>query len=142
MKKVIYKITNNKGEQLLKTPIWYNEKIKIDNNAIFYEDLYSKGITVVSDLLKDICNKIFYSFEEFKRKYDIQINFLKYYGLITAVSKLFPYYDLQGCNTPTKPFIPLNIAFCFCKSKGSKHIYNLLNETDRNKKMEGDFPNR
>ena len=38
---------------VLKTPIFYNENIKIGNSYIFYSASFKKGIRFINDLVKD-----------------------------------------------------------------------------------------
>ncbi|XP_052059423.1 uncharacterized protein LOC127700023 [Mytilus californianus] len=59
-------------------PIWFNALIKIDNTTIFYEKWCEAGIFSVNDLLNE--NNEFLSFNQFKETYDINTNFLQFYG--------------------------------------------------------------
>ena len=79
------------GKVFLHNPIWYNNKLKINHTCFFYKDWYRKGVRIVNDLVKE--NGEFYSFEEFERKYNININFLKYNGFISCLKKYSENFD-------------------------------------------------
>ena len=63
--------------------IWNNQDIKIDNKTIFFRTWFDKGIYTLKDLLDQ--NLDFLTYEEFKLRYQLQTNFLTYYGLINAI---------------------------------------------------------
>ena len=65
--------------------IWNNKDIKIDNKTIFYRSWFDKRVKTLQDLLKP--NSDFYTYEEFKLRYQLQTDFLTYYGVINAISK-------------------------------------------------------
>ena len=58
--------------------------IHIGNKAAFIKLWYDKGITVLSDLL-DANGNIFSPFFYFRKKYNIDCNFVKFYSLKTAI---------------------------------------------------------
>ena len=66
--------------------LWYNSKIKINRKTIYYKSWSSEGINFVSDLIID---KHWMTYEEFRHKFNINCNFLKYYGVIHAISTCF-----------------------------------------------------
>ena len=69
-----------------KTPIWYNSLIPIDNKPIHYRNWSSAGIYFASDLLEE--ESQFLTFDTFKEKFAIKAHFLKYHGVICAISNL------------------------------------------------------
>ena len=62
--------------------IWNNRFIKIDGKPIFFLSWYQKGVIKIRDLLVD---GRFLSITEFQDKYGLKVNFLKYYGLLSAI---------------------------------------------------------
>lgn len=64
------------------TIIWNNKDIKIDNKTIFYRTWFDKKVKTLQDLLNP--NLDFFTYEEFKLRYQLQTNFLTYYGVINA----------------------------------------------------------
>jgi len=63
--------------------IWNNSAIRIDNKTVYKKIWYEKGIKYISDLLEN--DNKYYSFVNFKNKYNISCNFLEYYSLIYAI---------------------------------------------------------
>ena len=68
-----------------KTVIWNNKYIKIDNKTLFFRTWFDKGISTLENLLNQ--NLDFLTYEEFKFRYQLQTNFLTYYGVINAIPK-------------------------------------------------------
>ena len=97
--------------------IWYNSDIKIHNKSIYYKQWHEKGIQYVKDLLDE--NGNFLDYNQFKTKYNLNVNFLKYYGLITKISSLIN-RDGREINND----VALN-KLLFVKS-ASKHYYKTL----------------
>ncbi len=61
------------------------ENIKIGNTAFFNRSWFEKGICFINDLVKNDGN--FYSQIELNTIYNININFLQYFGLTKAIKK-------------------------------------------------------
>ena len=108
-------------------PIWYNSQILIDSNPIFYRSWYEKGIFRIGDFIKE--SSVYYTFEEFTEKYNIETNFLTYHGILNCLKK----YINSFPNMPTKihyPTFPKNIAIFYQSKKGTKDIYSILSENN------------
>ena len=81
-----------KTEDILSMNIWNNDNFKIDNKPIFLKKWFDKKIYYV----KDIINKnTFYTFEEITSVYNLQTNFLEYYGLINTIRRYIQSTNLQ-----------------------------------------------
>ena len=76
-------LQSNKMSCTNKTTIWNNQDIKIDNKTIFFRTWFDKGVHTVKDLVDQ--NLDFLTYEEFQLRYQLQTNFLTYYGLINAI---------------------------------------------------------
>jgi hypothetical protein len=63
--------------------IWFNSSIKVGHNTIFYKEWYRKGIKIIDDLLDE--NKQFLTFQQFVNKYNVNTDFVTYYGIIQAI---------------------------------------------------------
>jgi len=63
--------------------LWNNKEITIESKSIFWKCLFEKGIYFVQDLLNT--DGKFLSLEIVKRKYNVQLNYLKYFQLIAAI---------------------------------------------------------
>ncbi|XP_076453470.1 uncharacterized protein LOC143288729 [Babylonia areolata] len=96
-KEFFYKIDCNTSAELLAEPVFYNRRIQIGKTFIRGKTWIDKGICCIAHFLLE--NGHFISYEEFKRKYNVDINFLTFAGHISAKlmsickgSKL--YYDI------------------------------------------------
>ena len=63
--------------------LWNNKEITIGSKSIFWKCLFEKGIYFVQDLLNK--DGKFLSLENVQRKYNVQLNYLKYFQLIAAI---------------------------------------------------------
>ena len=87
--------------------IWNNRNILLDGKSIFYRDWFEKGIIYIHHLRNGL--GAWLSFDEFKNKYAIRTNFLKYMGVIcmikNALKKLIVDPDEEPCiNFQSKEF--------------------------------------
>ena len=73
-------ITHPKNELL-----WNNRKILVENKPVFYQSWYDAGITKISDILNQ--NSDFLKWGEFALKFNLNVPFTKYYGLVNAIPK-------------------------------------------------------
>ena len=71
-------------DDLLTCPLWFNDQIRIDRKPVYLKVLYGKGIKFISDIFDSIGNLL--SYNDFCHTYNIQLPFLHYHGLITAVT--------------------------------------------------------
>ena len=65
--------------------IWLNSNIRINNQPIFYVDWYKKGILYIKDLMN--YDRRLLTYVEFREKYGIRCNVLKYLGLASAIQQ-------------------------------------------------------
>ena len=70
---------------IVKEVIWNNRCIQINQKTVFFEKWYSKGILKIGDVIDE--NNNFLLFESLKRKHTIDINFVNYYGIISAIPR-------------------------------------------------------
>ncbi len=66
--------------------LWNNSYVKIGTKEVMYKQWYLKGVKLVKDLISDKEDG-YLSYQNFKRKYDINCNFLQFHGLIRAIPK-------------------------------------------------------
>ena len=74
-------------QQFLELPIWHNSLIRINHNPVYYKHIFLQGISKVSHLMKD--SRTFLSLPDFSNTYNIRIEPLKYFGLISALRYLY-----------------------------------------------------
>ena len=120
-------ITTSASEDLndiLLEPLWYNNKIKVDNKCIFYKRVYEKGFHTISDLL-DRHGK-FISYGDFTRIHSITIPFTVYTGLRCAITNSWPVLRNIDCNDITVgPHKPKQIHIICKDRKGSRAMYDI-----------------
>ena len=63
--------------------LWNNENITIEGKSLYWKKLADKGVLFVQDLLNNNGNYVTY--EDFKQKYGIDINFIYYFQLLAAI---------------------------------------------------------
>ena len=104
--------------------IWYNSNIKLHKKLIYFKPWQEKGINYIKDLLNQ--NGAFLGFDEFKTNYDLDINYLKYYGLITKLRETIN-KEGEEANRDKALNVILNVK------SASKHFYkNILNSVNKN----------
>ena len=77
------KVKPSSWNELLSTPLWYNQSIKVGGNVIFYRSWKNKGILLINDLL-DV-NGDLLSYAEFQTKFGLQTNFLVFEGIVKSI---------------------------------------------------------
>ena len=75
-----HKLRNPKNEI-----VWNNRKILIGKKPVFYQTWYDAGITKISDILNQ--NQKFLKWHEFVTKFNLNVPFTTYYGLVNAIPK-------------------------------------------------------
>ena len=83
---VIYEDNICSKKQLLSQSLWPNSLIRVNNKPIHYLLWSSQGIQNIGHLMENETR--FLSFSEFKERFHIKINFLSFYGVISAVKHL------------------------------------------------------
>ena len=111
----------------LSTPIWFNNKIKINNKHTFIKSWYEKGIKTISDLTDENGNML--SFVDFKNKYNIvSNNFLLYSSLWHSINnfKKSINFKQQPTEVFERPIIPTYVKILIKDKKGCTNIYHIL----------------
>lgn len=103
-------------------PLWYNNKIIIQNRYVFSRSLYEKGFTIVDDLLDD--NGNFLSYEDIAEKFCLKIPFTFYEGIKRAIRHSWPNVQNQMSNPISRPLQPDFIKIL--NKKGSRAIYKVF----------------
>ena len=65
--------------------LWFNPFITVNKNTIFYKHWYRKGIRFIGDIVDNAGE--FLNVDILEAKFDIQINFLEYYSLRSAIPR-------------------------------------------------------
>ena len=93
-------------QHFLELPIWHNSLIRINDKPVFYEHIFLRGISKVSHLMKDL--RTFLSLSEFLNTFNIRIEPLKYFGLISAL--LYLYNSNFSGNETRDPQLPPTLS--------------------------------
>ena len=95
--------------------LWNNENITIEGKSLYWKKLADKGVLFVQDLLNN--NGNYLTYEDFKQKYGIDINFIYYFQLLAAIPSSL---KTEGAST-TRPLDSyLNDPNVFQLSEGKK----------------------
>ena len=65
--------------------IWDNKDITIEGKSLYWKTWSERGVYFVQNLLKN--NGKYLSYEEFKTKYNIEVNFIYYCQILSAIPK-------------------------------------------------------
>lgn len=112
---------HDRGE-LLYHSLWYNSKILIDNQVVFYRQWYNKGIHTIGDLLNK--DGLMMSYEEFCNRY-FRPMITTFAGLRNAILETYPWLkDTSHC--VQYPHCPKYLYTILCNKKFGIKIYDLL----------------
>ena len=81
------------GEEKKKFILWNNKDITIDQKMLFWKSWFEQGIYFVQDLLKENGNSL--SLQEFNEKFGMNVNYLHYFQIISAIPSLLKQTALQ-----------------------------------------------
>ena len=93
------KVEINSYEELCETSFMFNEGIRICNKVIVNQELMKNAIFLIKHLRND---ENFYSHDEFISKYNLQIDFLTYFAILSAIKKYFNFEDYKKTGTMMK----------------------------------------
>jgi len=63
--------------------IWNNQNIVINGKSVFYSSWFEKGIINIRSMMTE--NNQFLSLPELRQKFNLEIPFTLYYGLVAAI---------------------------------------------------------
>lgn len=123
-------------EDILSVNIWNNKDIKIANKTIFYKQWFNKHIYFIKDLI-DIDGS-FMNLDTFCDTYQIQVNFLEFWGIRSAIENFIRRKRIEMLEVPNMYYVymPYNIKEILKNKKGSKNIYAIFNKKDVHIKSE------
>ena len=107
--------------------LWNNPHIKINDKVVFWGAWNLRGIRFVNDILK--IDGSFCSYFEFQRRFDIQTNFLQYYGLCNAIRSGYKMTTHVAPSKALEPIIPEAVHLVVKTNVGCSHIYQSLLKT-------------
>ena len=71
------------SQHVLSQPIWLNPLIKIGDNMCMNKLCCENGFFFVNDLISE--NKMLFTYEEFKNQYNIRLNVIEYFSILSAI---------------------------------------------------------
>jgi exonuclease III len=119
------KVDIDSPELVLLEPLFCNDKFKIDGSVFDFKTWAEAGIFAVKDLVQE--NGKFYSYENFKLKFQIQVPLLKYYGCISSIRKYLRKTGITFVNNDCN-HTNYNKAYNILikAPKGTKAFYNIF----------------
>lgn len=120
-------ITPQIADDIIGINLWDNKNLKINDKTVFYKIWYNRGVNFIKDLINK--NGELLSYEQFIDKYQIQTNFLEFYGIINIVRNFIRNSGIDLNNAPlTNCYVPFDIKGIIKNKKGCTEIYNILNK--------------
>jgi exonuclease III len=120
-------VQNKNLHDFLLEPLWYNDKIKIQNKAIYNKKMYDSGFHVISDILDK--DGRFLKFEHICNELLVKIPFTFYEGLKRAIMKSWPDIKNPIIDHPLKPYQSITIRILIQDKKGSRAVYDYFNNS-------------
>ena len=109
-------------------PLFLNENIKIGNKPVYNKSCIDNGIRYINDIIKQDGN--FFTYEELKRTYNVNINFLQYSGLVRSATDWKKKLNLENMkNKAESPILPFAFKIYLKSKKGTQDMYKLLNKS-------------
>lgn len=102
---------------MLLQPIWYNNKVKIQNKYIFCKALFEKGFHIFHDFLDT--QSEFISYERITNDYSLKMPFTIYEGLKNAIICAWPTVKQVSHKVIIKPYQPEFIKILRMCKKGA-----------------------
>ena len=112
--------------QFLEEPLWHNSLIKAGNKPVFYKKLFLKGISKVKHIMRDY-NK-FFSLAEVSNIYNIQIQPLTFFGLVSSVRSIRTPVTKEASETRHEDFYSSFIK----RRKANRLVYKKLTSMKAN----------
>ena len=113
------------SEQMLMQPIWHNKRILVNGKECYYRHWHEKDIFVIADVVDD--DGSFYSFTQFREKFNLNVSFLEYYGLISAIPRDWKNIIKQSrSNVKVESELLKKLKI---SQKHTKYFYNIYKKT-------------
>ena len=90
-----FKTLDDNNSDIKQEILWNNCNILIDKKPIFYRNWFAQGIVYLHHLQNE--HGLFYNLTEFKIKYNLNVPFTDYYGLLDAIPRAWK-NELKLCN--------------------------------------------
>ena len=126
-KQFFYKVKSKNSNELLAEQVFYNKRIQIGEHYIVGKKWINKGIFCIAHFVSE--NGVLLSHEQFKEKYNLNIDFLVYASIKSAIRTYvrttnIPFDNNKCFNEPKCIKMLMSVA------KGSKLYYDTFIEND------------
>ena len=112
-------------KKILKQTIWMNSHIKIEQKVIYYKNWYQKGVKYIHDLLGQ--DGSFLSVDDFNIKYGLNVNFIMYYGILSAIPNGWKQIlNADIIDEVTNETLESNLKKVSKQLKVPKYVYHIL----------------
>ncbi len=98
---------------------WYNSNVQINQKPVFYKSWYDKGIIYIKDIVDENYN--FLTYNQLCNKFNINVPFTKYWGILDAISMTMKTALRQRINPGKKQ--ESNYKEMLEKQQGSRFYY-------------------
>ena len=118
-----YKVTRKNSGQLLAEPVFYNNNMQIGNTFIKDSGCAGKGVHCVAHFLSE--NGRFMSYADFKYKYNVNINYITFYGYRAAIAT---YIKKSGIVADNNKYLdtPICLKTLMSIHRGCKAYYDVF----------------
>ncbi|MCU7801313.1 MAG: hypothetical protein KZQ70_14570, partial [gamma proteobacterium symbiont of Lucinoma myriamae] len=125
-KVLIDKLSIEKEEHLLTSPIFHNKNFLIGHTGIFNKAMHNRGMVFVNDLVDE--QGMFLSVTCFNEYSGLNLNFLQYHSIISCLNAFKKKHTIEVKGKIKYPFVPFHLASLLKVNKGCKVIYDILNQ--------------
>ena len=94
--------------------IWNNKDITIEGKSLYWKTWSERGVYFVQDLFRNTGKYL--SYEEFKTKYNIEINFIYYCQILSAIPKSLK-LKAMTVEKPPEPIIEESVVYQLAEGK-------------------------
>ena len=123
-----YKVKPESSEEALAEPLFLNRNIKVGKKCIIFKSWLEKGIYCIGHVIDE--EGRFYKYNEFAKKYNIQVNYLEYFGCEQAIKT---YVKSLKIITESNEMVinPRSLTKIYNQVKGTKSYYDILIENGK-----------
>ena len=120
----LQKITDN--QEINTIPLWYNDLLT--EQPVFFKNWQENGIDFIDDIISQDGSVI--TLDHLQNKYNCIISWFEYIRIHTAVTRFININKTENSFETPSPYLPFHLKILYKKSKGSKHLYTLVNHSN------------
>lgn len=130
-KHFFYRVGSTDSLEILSEPIFYNNRLQIGKQHISGKKWVEKGVYCIAHFIVE--NGQYISYEGFKQKYNVNMNFVTFLGLKATINQ---YINTKNSIINDNEHLDTHIGFKYLLSipKGSKPYYDIIIEDNNRPK--------